>query len=297
MENKLKETECNEIVEKPEKAKKERDRKTLCATPELIEKLELLIKENGGSQKEFVEHIVKLMDIEKAKKRMSGSADMITEFEQYIAKLLETFRYSLFLKESAESRAEEFFHEEVEKLKQKISDLTNTNDYQKTENERLKTEATEAKEKLSEALRNAQNSAKTIESMEASIADKNALLDAKNFEIQRLTNDAAFAVAAKKEIEDLKTEIAEYATAKRNYERNIEDLKKEISIIRKEAEADIKTAVADAKAEVQQRLDSYIQKIEDKEYRISRLEYELAVAKLLNTSEKTEEDEFEDELY
>ena len=295
MENKLTETVCTEIVEKPEKAKK--DRKTLCATPEMIEKLEILIKENGGSQKEFVEHIIKLMEVDNAKQRLSGSADMITEFEHYLTQLLEAFRLSLFLKESAESRAEEFFHEEIEKLKQKISDLTNTNDYQKTENERLKTEATEAKEKLSEALRNAQNSAKTIESMEASIADKNALLDAKNYEIQRLTNDAAFAVAAKKEIEDLKTEIAEYATAKRNYEHNIEDLKKEISIIRKEAEADIKTAVADAKEEVQQRLDSYIQKIEDKEYRISRLEYELAVAKLLNSSEKNEEDEFEDELY
>ena len=70
MENKLKETACNEIVEKPEKAKK--DRKTPCATPEMIEKLEILIKENGCSQKEFVEHIIKLMEVDNAKQRLSA---------------------------------------------------------------------------------------------------------------------------------------------------------------------------------------------------------------------------------
>lgn len=297
MENKLTETVCTEIVEKPEKAKKEKDRKTLCATPKLIEKLELLIKENGSSQKEFVEHIIKLMEVDNAKQRLSGSADMITEFEHYLTQLLEAFRLSLFLKESAESRAEEFFHEEIENLKQKISDLTNKNEYQKTENERLKSEATEAKEKLSEALKNVQNSSKTIESMEASIVDKNALLTAKMDEIEYLKHEAAFAATAKTEIVGLKATIAEQQMAMKDYERTTEDLKKEIQITKKEAEADIKTAVADAKAEAQQRLDSYIQKIEDKEYRISRLEYELAVAKLLNSSEKNEEDECEDELY
>lgn len=292
MEKEFFENEPVETVEESNEKKRkkrddsERDSHTLKGDPPDIKEFRELFSSYNKPSKEMVPYINELLKMDRAKQTMPGSADVISEIQDYQTKIMSLINCTLQMKESAEARAEEFYRNRLETEKQKNANLEAKIEAQKTEIESLKAEAAEAKEKASEASKNAQNASEALSATKSSLADKNLLVahlseqldSAKMDQLQYQSIEGELTIA-KKEAEQLLRKIDEIQREKDNLE---EQSMRDFQNAKQTAENEKRAAVLEAKEEAQKKIDSYIEKIEKKDEEIVRLREENAKIQALN---------------
>lgn len=299
MEKEFFDNETVETAEEVKGKKKDTDTKAFRADAALIAKLNELLAEAGfgagyGKGEEAVKHFINLLELDNARKSVPGSSDMIETFNNYIDGLQKSFLFSLELKESAEERAEQRVQSKIETKEKTIAEYQAKNEALKGEIEVLKAETKENKEKLSEALKTAQSASESFEAIKSSLADKNALLDVKNAEIERLKIEVTFASEAKKELETLKAEASEQQKRADVAERAAEDLKakhsEQLEAIQIEHEKYL--ALAKREAAIEAREEALLQlsdKLTVKDDEIARLKLEIMKLKLAAQDKESEE--------
>ena len=308
--------DVEEAVDEPKRKKREkgeRDRKTLRADPELIEKLENALEAIGGTQKDMVQHIVHLLDLDAARREAPGAANMIEEFNNLVSKLQKTFHYAIELKESAEERAESSVVEKLESKDKTIADLQNKNEALKVEIESLKAEKiaqTETEARLIDRVEAAEEAAKRAED---ALADKNQIIEMQKAQLTDLERAKSDLDSANAAIESYRSDIADLKKAKENADRlhleaaekcdkiiaeNTEntnrikaDHARDLANEREKAETAKRAAAIEAREDAQKKIDSYIEKIEKKDDEIARLQAEIMELKLQRPSKKAEKAE------
>lgn len=268
-------------------------------------------EENGFSQAEGFDTLIKLAELDKAKTAMPGRAVEIEGFEKLMKDVLSAYLYSLEVYNTTEERIREKFSDTLNSKEKTISD------YQKKEAELQESKA--AAEATAQA--SAQAAAQAIKDMEtakeqaetsnklaeersrtiASLADKLAITEEKAAGYDDLKSSEE---QKQREIEKLQAEIASNKTTydreidelKKEHDRKIDDLNKSHQSEVKDLQTELATTKKDNESALKDLQNETERKISDKDKEIEALskDHETAIRELKNEMERKVSDEKKD---
>lgn len=234
-------------------------------------------KEMGFSQAQGFDHLMQLVEMDKAKSVVSSRATEIEDFEQHTKALISAYLRSIELNENAEARVKENFESALKSKDSIIADLQEKIEQLKAyklEIEEMKEEIESIQAEKKSILEEVNFWKKQVDSAEDKVSDKNrqiALLTEKvqQFEETEKENKALkeLDIQMKAEIDDLKRKITDQKMAEKEAE-----LKAKLELAEALREQDKQVAALTAKVEIlEQQKEAAAVKTEEQQKEIIEL--------------------------
>ena len=169
------------------------------------EKFRNFCKEMGLNQSQGFEHLIALMEMNKAKGVVSSRATEIEDFEQHAKALMSAYLYSIELNENAEARVKDQFEGALKSKDIIISDLQKKIEEQKTHD----TELLEAKKEITSIQKEKNDLQEKINFWKEQVDKAEEKSNDKNRQIVLLTEKLAQLDDTGKENKELKAESSQ----------------------------------------------------------------------------------------
>ena len=224
--------------------------------------------ENGMNQAEGFGHLIKILELDKAKAAAPGRATEIEEFERHIKAVTEAFLRSVEINAAAESRIKEQFAADLSRKDKTIADLRIKAEQLQAEKDTAEAAAAEAVKAKDQAEKDAATAEKVRIAAEKTAEDKQTIAD---------TLAAKLAEAEKKAegFDDLKAALSSSEEARKTAEQRIKDIQRDAAEAAKDAAREAERAKDQAVKEISDALQAQISALQD-ELRSSKSETDAA---------------------
>lgn len=251
-----------------------------------VEKFRIFCTENGMNQADAFEFMVKAIELDKAKEAIPGKADLIDKFRHYSSVMIEMYLQSLDDTLEAEEKAQAEVARDLKSKDETIADLQ-----EKNTGLRQKVEVLQQDKSTSEAVRiqvakDAEETAKRLRASEATIADKQRVIDLLQSQVAQSSEKAEKYDALKKEYDSLnqqhqkdlfnaeKEKTAAVSSVRNEMQSQIDALKEQISAYQLSeqkylseltvAQKDVELAKSAAEREIREVYENKLQELRDK---------------------------------
>lgn len=195
-------------------------------------------EENGMNQAQGFDHIMQVVELDKAKTLTPNRQTEIEEFERSIKTLLAAYLNSLELNNNAEARIQEQFASDLKTKDKTISDLQN-------KVEVLQTEKQTAEKNLSEAQKSVDRAIKDSNFYKEQIETSSQLIFEKEKTITTLAQKLADAEEKNKEYNKIEKEHKDILRKNNELTKQITDMEKDFSVEKKELKTEMERKISD----------------------------------------------------
>ena len=213
-------------------------------TDDVLEGLKKVQSEMGLTQDKALQMLVNLYEIEGAKSSVPDRQTEIDQFQMHASALIQQFLNSVQLEQDAGERARADFAVQLKTMGEKITDLQKKLDDSNTSRDSYKELYSKANEKLAAAEKNRDDAIELKDKAEATIKDKEAIINSIAAELAEYKQKAS-------DYDALEKELADANAATLDAKRDTELLERKFEDARQRAEQDLK----DAKRDVQEALN------------------------------------------
>lgn len=193
--------------------------------PEAAEKFRQYCESNGWTQAQAFDHVIQVLELDRAKTAVSGRAVEIETFEKHVKDILSAYLNSIELSNNAEARIREQFESAlirkdrtIDDLQEKVKQLLEDKNVNDASMEMVNTISAAAEER-------AKNAIEQLENMKKTIADQERINAMLTSQLTDATEKLDGYQALKKSEESLKKEVIESKNCITDLERTLSDFK------------------------------------------------------------------------
>lgn len=244
---------------------------------ETADKFRQFCMDAGMNQAQGFDHIMEVLEMDRAKEAISGRATEIEEFETHIKAVMSAYMNSLEINNNAEERVREQFSAALESKDKTIQDLQEQVARLKDEKSAAEQMATGAAENAAQAMKEAAAATEKAESASQLVAEKDRT-------IGTLAEKLAIAEAKCEGFDALERENVELKEQIRTLLLTIEEQKKDHAAEKKDLQKDMERKLSDAQKDAALELVNAVAE-KERESNAKLLQLERENAKLLATIE------------
>lgn len=202
--------------------------KSIRVNDETFEKFKKFCEENGLTKDQGFDHIMQVVELDRAKSVISNRLTEIESFEKSVKDIMDAYLYSLEINQGAEGRIREQFASDIVRRDKTIDDLRAKVEQLQTEKDAAETKATEAEKAKEQAENTASAAEKVREAAERTAEDKKLIAD---------TLSAKLAEAEKKAdgYDALKEALSASQEALKASEQKVKDVQRDAAEAAKDA--------------------------------------------------------------
>ena len=219
-------------------------------------------EENGMNQAQGFDHVMQVVEMDKAKAAVPGSAKDIEDFELYVKKIMGAYMKCIEDYNNAKETVREQFASALESKDKMIQDLQRKVEALAEEKKLAENDSVEASKKAAQAVKEAElakTQAETLGKLAeekdktiSTLAGKLSLAEEKVQAYDRITEEKEKALT---EIKELKTEMEQkLLNAQRVMESAIAEKNKELSDAKKDADLALEKAVMEKEREMMEQI-------------------------------------------
>lgn len=219
-------------------------------------------EENGMNQAQGFDHVMQVVEMDKAKAAVPGSAKDIETFELYVKKIMGAYMKSIEDYNNAKETAKEQFASALESKDKMIQDLQKKVEVLGEEKKLAENDCMEASKKAAQAVKEAESAKTQAETLGklteekdrtiSTLAGKLSLAEEKVQAYDQITEEKEKALM---EIKELKTEMEQkLLNAQRTMEVAIAEKDKELSDVKKDADLALEKAVMEKEREMMEQI-------------------------------------------
>lgn len=225
-------------------------------------------EDNGMNQAQGFDHIMQVVEMDRAKAAAPGRITEIESFEKSVKDIMAAYLYSIEVNQNAESRIREQFASDLDRKDKTIDELRQKNEQLQAEKDAAETTAAEAVKAKDQAEKDAAAAEKVRIAAEKTAEDKQTIAD---------TLAAKLAEAEKKAegYDDLKTALSSSEDARKAAEQQIKDVQRDAAEAARDAAREAEKAREQAVREASDVLQAQIGSLRD-ELRTSKSETDAA---------------------
>lgn len=224
--------------------------------------------QNGMSQAQGFDHIMQIVEMDRAKAVAPGRATEIEGFEKSVKDIMAAYLYSIEINQNAEGRIREQFSSDLVRKDKTIDDLRQKAERLQAEKEAAETVAAEAIKAKEEAEKHAATAERFRASAEKTAGDKQTIAD---------TLAAKLAEAEKKAngYDELRASLSASEAARKAAEQRVRDAERDAAEAARDAARTAEKDKEEAVRKVSDALREQISSLKD-ELRVSRSETDSA---------------------
>lgn len=235
---------------------KETKPKNIRATEEVHDRFAQLAEENFPNQGSALEAFMNAWEIQNAKNAVPEREADISDFDSHVQALQRAYIHSLDVAQNASARARDEFRRKLEALETEKEELRNRLNLANSNTEYYKAQVEAAEKAAKEAKAQAEAATKHATALEATVSDKQKIIDQLTGRTERAEE---IAEKAKAQAEKLETENRDSRQAIRNLENDLQAAQTAAKVAAATAVATQAEAVSKAKEEAAAKILSLVE--------------------------------------
>ncbi|WP_072445924.1 hypothetical protein [Blautia sp. Marseille-P3201T] len=245
------------------------------------DKFRAFCEEEGFNQAQGFDHIMQIVELDRAKASVPARMTEIEEFERHVKSMLAAYLNSLEIAEATEERILEQFQGKLDSKDQIIMDLQNSLDEREGKLEEAQAALKEAENKVISAEKEATEAKEKLLAAEQVVEDKKSIADMLAAQLR----DAEQKV---KDYPELQARLEEAKNEVKNSQQLIKDMEKDAEIQKERAVNEIGLKLSRAEASSQEKaeqIEKLEQKIEELRASLDTAKETIAVLKAMQKQE------------